>query len=62
MHLRRFLFQTWLGSGAVPPVLAPDAAALAAESRRPLVVLATKRGRELCGGALDNVVEEVDAA
>lgn len=48
-NLRRFLFQTWFGSGPPPPGLPAFAPPLLKESRR-LVVFATKRGRELgCG-------------
>ena len=47
-NIRRFLFHTWFGSG--PAGFVPPAPALDIESRILVVVLATKRGREVCGG------------
>lgn len=53
--LRRFLFQTMLGSGV--PVLFPEPDALGVESRNPLPDLATSLGLDACRG---DGVEEVD--
>lgn len=58
MNLRRFLFQTWLGSGPPPPDFAAFPPDLLKESRRPPVVFATNRGRELCGGVPNGVAED----
>lgn len=59
--LRRFLFQTWLGSGPPPPCLAPLAPVFANESRKLLVVFATNRGRGFCNGVPKGVPEDVGA-
>ena len=55
--LRRFLFQTKLGSG-VDPLLFPEPDVRGVESRNPLPVLATNRGLEVCCG--DGVEEAED--
>jgi hypothetical protein len=57
---RRFLFQTWLGSGP-PPGRAPGPD-FDKESRKLLVVLATKRGRELWTGVPNGVPEDEEGA
>lgn len=57
MNIRRFLFQTWLGSGPDPLGFAPPGPVLESESRIPAVVFATKRGRELGCGVPSGVVE-----
>lgn len=59
--LRRFLFQTWFGSGPAPPGLAAPVPIFDNESRRLLVVLTTKRGREVGGGVPRGVVEVIGA-
>jgi hypothetical protein len=62
LHSRRFLFQTWFGSGPLPALFNPIATGLDEESRSPLVVFATKRGLVLgCGEALEDVDERVPA-
>ena len=56
-NIRRFLFQTWFGSGPDPPGLALPAPAFENESRMPAVVFATSLGRELGCGVPRGVVE-----
>jgi hypothetical protein len=60
--LRRFLFQTCMGSGPPAPFLPPDLNIFEPLSRSPLVVFATSRGRDPgCSAVVDELAEDDSA-